>query len=405
MKEKLWTAPYLMALAAMFGMYLTSSILLSLMAVFARNITGSDGYAGLMTSVFTLGALAVRFLAGGLIDRFGSRKVVLSGLVLVVAGSALLIGCGSIALALVARTLQGIGFGFAATATSTVIASVCPPSRLLDGISYSAVAQSLTAVLGPSIGFWIVGESFNRFPLLFIAAVVLAVATFVLMFFEKQGHGAAKTTVQAEERERKIIWTALVVPVLVLFLNSLTQSAIVSFLALYAISLKLSGIGAFFSVNAVGMIASRFIMNRLVRRFGEFQMILANTALFAVSVFLLTHAATLAQLCLLAFPAGFAMGSVAPIVNTHLLQRMPAHRRGLANAVYFSTLDLGYGLGSVAWGLVAVRTGYLPVFFMAAGLQAFSVAMIFVRIATDRVMTRQASTPIFGSDANTMNGH
>ena len=380
MNTKLWTRNYTVGLIVMFGIYMVSSILLSVMAIHAKNLTGLDTYAGLMVTTFTLGALGVRFLAGGLIDRFGSKRVIITGLIILVAGSIWLMMSQAILQVLIARVLQGIGFGLAATATSTLIATICHPDRLLEGISYLAVTQSLTAVIGPSIGFFIIGVDYDRFSVLFAVAVAVGIATFLLMLFEKSPHDVVQHEHTSKSGQTLIKWSLIVTPLLVLFMNALSQSALVSFLALYAISMNLIGVGSFFSINAVGMIASRFIMNKLVKKYGQFPMILLNTSIFALSIFFITQASTIGQLLLIAFPAGFAMGSIAPIINTNVIQTLPANKKGLANALYFSALDVGYGAGSIIWGLIAMNFGYQQVFYIAASLQVLGLLLILIHM-------------------------
>lgn len=380
MKEKLWTPNFIWALVVMFGIYMVSSILLSLMAIFAKEITNQDTYAGMMTSVFTLGALSVRFLAGKLIEYFSSKKVVLTGIALMIIGSLFFIDCQYITLALIGRVLQGIGFGMSATATNTYIATMCHPTRLLEGISFTSVAMSLTAVLGPAIGFQIVGVNFNRFNWLFIITIGIGLITFFIMTFERPVHVESTDVKFISHNAKAVLWRPLILPVMILFMNALTQSSIVSFLALFAISLNFVGIGSFFSINAVGMITSRFIMNKLVERYGKFTMILVNTFVFSVSVFLLTQVRSMLHMLLLAFPAGFTMGSIAPIINTYLIQKMPQNKKGLANAVYFSALDIGFGLGSLGWGIIAMNVDYGMIFYLAALIQLVAVILSYIQI-------------------------
>lgn len=407
MKVKLWTRRYIMALIAMFGIYMVSGVLLSVMAIHAKNLTGLDSYAGMMVTSFTLGALAVRFLAGGLIDRFGSKKVILAGIGVLLAGSVWLLMGKDITQIIISRTLQGVGFGLSATATSTLIATICHPSRLLEGISYSAVAQSLTSVIGPSVGFWIIGTSYDRFNALFLAAVGIAGITLLIMIFQRNESAQSENVQAVHSQSRKqqaseypsgrIRWAFISLPILVLFMNALSQSAITSFLALYTISLGLQGVGSFFSINALGMISSRFIMNRLVRRYGEFRMILINTIIFVCCIFFITQVSSIQLLLLLAFPAGFAMGSVAPIINTYLIQTLPGNKKGLANALYFSALDIGYGIGSVIWGVIAMKMGYVQVFYAASILQG---AAIFMTVLQMKVLNKNSPAVVM-----TVNNH
>lgn len=312
MKEKLWTKKYLLSVIILFAICLCSNIVLSVLTIFAKNLTGLDTYAGLMTSIFTLAALCVRFIAGILLDKFGCKKVILGGITLMMAAAFFFIDCKQIELAIIYRIMQGIGFGIASTGASTYVAKMCHPNRLLEGVSYASIANSLTGVVGPSIAYSILGANYDRFKLLFIVSLLICILTFGLMLL---GKDVSIVSIENQNKEKETInWLILIVPILVLFFNSLTQSAITSFVSLYAISLGFAGAGMFFSVNAIGMISSRFIMNRLVIHFGEFKMLLLNSLLFFISVYLIGQVTRMYQLLFLALPAGFATGAVARLL-------------------------------------------------------------------------------------------
>ena len=373
MEEKLWTKKYILAVSILFGICLCSNIVLSVLTIFAKNLTGLDTYAGLMTSVFTIAALSVRFIAGVLLDKFNCKRVILSGISLMIIASLLFIHCDHITSAFIYRAIQGIGFGIASTGASTYVTKVCHPHRLLEGVSYAAIANSLTGVIGPSLAYALIGEHYDQFQLLFIVAAVIAIGTFLLMLLGKDAHQQTTISSAVKEKNQKIKWNALFLPVLILFLNSLTQSAITSFVSLYAISLGFVGAGSFFSVNAIGMITSRFVMNPLVKRFGQFRMILINSAVFFISIFLLSKVTAMWQMLAIALPAGFSIGAISPIINTFMIQNMPADKSGIANALYYSSMDIGYAIGSIIWGIVATMAGYANVFFIGALIQIICV--------------------------------
>lgn len=373
MEEKLWTKKYILAVSILFGICLCSNIVLSVLTIFAKNLTGLDTYAGLMTSVFTIAALSVRFIAGVLLDKFNCKRVILSGISLMIIASFLFIHCDHITSALIYRAIQGIGFGIASTGASTYVTKICHPKRLLEGVSYAAIANSLTGVIGPSLAYALIGKHYDQFQLLFIVAAIIAIGTFLLMLLGKDAHQQTITSIAAEEKNEKIKWNVLCLPVLILFLNSLTQSAITSFVSLYAISLGFVGAGSFFSVNAIGMIASRFVMNPLVKKFGQFRMILINSAVFFISIFLLSKVMAMWQMLVIALPAGFSIGAISPIINTFMIQNMPVNKSGIANALYYSSMDIGYAIGSIIWGIVATMTGYANVFFIGALIQIVCV--------------------------------
>ena len=383
MKEKLWTKKYLLSVIILFAICLCSNIVLSVLTIFAKNLTGLDTYAGLMTSIFTLAALCVRFIAGILLDKFGCKKVILGGITLMMAAAFFFIDCKQIELAIIYRIMQGIGFGIASTGASTYVAKMCHPNRLLEGVSYASIANSLTGVVGPSIAYSILGANYDRFKLLFIVSLLICILTFGLMLL---GKDVSIVSIENQNKEKETInWLILIVPILVLFFNSLTQSAITSFVSLYAISLGFAGAGMFFSVNAIGMISSRFIMNRLVIHFGEFKMLLLNSLLFFISVYLIGQVTRMYQLLFLALPAGFATGAVAPIVNTFLIKRMPESKNGIANATYYAAMDIGYAIGSVVWGIIAAFSGYRMIFYLGALMQIVGVILCLAQIKIYRL--------------------
>lgn len=366
-----------MALVVMFGLYLGISLLMSLTAVYSRILVGNDSYAGVVVSVFTIGAFIVRFVSGAIVDKFGSKKVILVGLGIMTISYVALFFSNNITQLLIARLIQGVGFGTAATATGTLIANVCHPERLLEAIGYSSVAQSLTSVIGPALGYWIVGDSYDNFPALFITAICIGIVTFVVMLMGKSDHNRGHKQAATIEESVSIRWKKVMIPIIVLFLSSLSSSAVLSFLALYTISINVTGIGVYFSVNALGMIVSRFFMNRLVKKLGDFPVIMLNIALFAMCMFGLTLVKHQVTLILLAFPAGFAMGSINPIINAFMIRILPKSKKGFANAIYFSSIDVGYGVGSVFWGMIAGWFGYESMFLGVALLQLFVILLVF----------------------------
>lgn len=136
MKEKLWTRSYIMTLAIMFGLFVSAGVVMSVIGIYAKNLTGLDTYAGMMFTTYGMGALAVRFLAGNLVDRFSAKSVILAGTLILGVGSLWQYLAPDITQLLFSRVFQGAGFGLATTAAITQLAMICPPSRLVDGVGF-----------------------------------------------------------------------------------------------------------------------------------------------------------------------------------------------------------------------------------------------------------------------------
>lgn len=374
MNRNLWTGKFILSLSILFGISLVSNMVLSTLTVFAKNLTQVDTYAGLMTTIFTIAALSVRLFAGMLLDRFNCKKVVVTGLFLMLCSTILFLSCQDIYAALFFRGIQGVGFGISSTGASTYIVKNLDPKYILEGVGYSSIANGITAVIGPSLGYYLIGVRYDNFTNLFVAVSIMTSVLIGLMIVGKE------PVTQINYKSHKIATVpidmrCLAIPLVLLFLNALTQSGVVSFISLYAISLGFGSIGLFFSVNAVGIITSRFFMNRLVRKYGKFTMIALNSLVFSISIFFISRVQTNIQLIVLAFPAGFAMGSIAPIINTYIVESLPLEKMGLGNAMYYSGLDLGYGLGSFVLGIIALNYSYSHVFLTGAIIQLICCAL------------------------------
>ncbi|MFI7633114.1 DHA2 family efflux MFS transporter permease subunit [Nonomuraea sp. NPDC049400] len=108
-----------------------------------------NGYA----IVFTAALLP----AGGLADRFGYRRVFLTGLAVFVLGSALCAIAPSAGALIAARVVQGVGGGVITPLTLALILPYYPPERRGTAIGLWSAAQSVATASGPSLGGMLVG--------------------------------------------------------------------------------------------------------------------------------------------------------------------------------------------------------------------------------------------------------
>ncbi len=74
-KEKLWTKDFISVAAINFFLMLTFYLLMVTISVFAVNkFHSSESMAGLASSIFVIGALVGRLLAGKYIESIGRKK-------------------------------------------------------------------------------------------------------------------------------------------------------------------------------------------------------------------------------------------------------------------------------------------------------------------------------------------
>lgn len=112
----------------------------------------STSTAGLVSSVFIIGALIGRLYTGKKIDGHGAKRILLIGIFIFLIMSCFYFVPISIQTLIAIRFIQGIGIGVATTATSTIVARIIPRTRMGEGISYFSISVVLSTAIGPLIG-------------------------------------------------------------------------------------------------------------------------------------------------------------------------------------------------------------------------------------------------------------
>src|SRR5699024_3581954 len=155
--EKLWTKAFTATSIVNFVLMLSMYLLLVNMDGYAMETYGTtSSMDGFVASVFYIGALVGRLYAGKKITEIGAKRIVLEGnfnFIIKSFNNYMSIGVYSL---IAVRIVQGIGLGFATTATGTIVSQVMPQSRNGEGISYFSISIVLSAAIGPLIGIELV---------------------------------------------------------------------------------------------------------------------------------------------------------------------------------------------------------------------------------------------------------
>jgi len=154
---------------------------------------------------------------------------------------------------------------------------------------------------------------------------------------------------------------------------------IISFVTLYAEELGFAQPGWFFTVYALGSLASRPIAGPLFDRRGPRLLVLGSLAVLLASYLALGGCTGEMAFLLAGFLLGLGLTSLVLALQTMAVNVVPPARRGAANATLFSAVDLGIGFGSYVLGVAADAAGsYAGMFLIAAGLLLLPAAMFFL---------------------------
>jgi len=378
-EEKIWTRDFILIFTANFLSFLGFQMLIPTLPLYVRELGGNDMMVGWVVGSFTFSALLIRPYAGHAIDVRGRKPMLLAGIGLLVFSVSSLAWVGQLLVLFLLRMIQGIGWGMATTASGTVATDLIPPRRRGEGMGYYGLSVNLAMTIGPAFGLAVIGR--YPFEWLFLLSAALSLSALLLVsriHFQKM-HPVAQGRVQtAAAGVRKWHWdvvekSALLPSGLTLFIT-VSFSSISAFLPLYAAQKNVAGIQWYFILYAIALMIIRPLAGKLYDRKGHRAVFIPGTVLIIAAMFLLSDLNGTGMLLSAAVLYGIGFGAIQPAMQAWAVQSAPPERRGMANATFFASFDLGIGLGAIFFGFIAPVLGYSNIYLVAAASVAIAIA-------------------------------
>ena len=369
----------------------------SSIAVYAKLISSSGVYAGLLTSSFYFGSVAMRLVNGTLVQKYGARRLMLIGAVLCFSACMAHNFAGTILVLVIFRIIHGIGYSVFSTASGTAASYIVPPKRIAEGMGYYTIGNVLAMALGPAIALSIVSEESRvQFHQLFcIAAVICGVAVVLVLLMKPNGtarpaigekSGAAS---DAADLPRTFLGfeKGVLLPTLISFMMSFSYAPVIVYLTAYGLTKGWKNVGFAFTMYAAGLLSSRLIAGKISDRRG------ADYVMYPAYIMGITALVMIAlcpnEPCLYAAMVilGLCVGGYNPQINVFCISRCSEERRGTATAAFNGACDLGLALGSTISGILTSIIGYRGVYFIGAAV-CFTAMLIYSRTLSERVQQK-----------------
>ena len=244
-----------------------------------------------------------------------------------------------------------------------ICAELIPTSRRGEGLSYFSLAMSLAMVFGPLIGLNL--ANMNAYNTAFIICMIFSAVNIVLALLMRIPQG---TEVSIPSEKGKFSWNDLfdkkAAPfAFATFILACAYSGISAFLPLYAKSLGLvTAASYFFLVYAVFILICRPFTGRWSDKLGTKIIIYPCLIIFAVGMFLLSQAHSSGLILMAGALIGIGYGSVTPIFQTQIISSVEPHRVGIANSLFFNSMDAGMAIGAYILGILAGVAGYPSIY-------------------------------------------
>jgi DHA1 family bicyclomycin/chloramphenicol resistance-like MFS transporter len=153
----------------------------------------SDGFAYLTFSVALFGMAFSTLFYGSLSDRYGRRPMLLAGLALFLAGSAIAAAAQTPAILVLGRLAQAIGAGCGLALTRAIARDAYRPELLVKAIAYLTMFGTLGPMVSPFIGGVLI-DSFGWRSVFGFALLAGAVITLVAYRSLYETHPPARRT-------------------------------------------------------------------------------------------------------------------------------------------------------------------------------------------------------------------
>ncbi len=363
--SKLWTLDFALLCGAALLLYSGNMMLSPAVPLFVTEKLGlTSAEVGLVSSLFTIVALASRPLAGYAIDRWNRRTVlVLSAILLSLTAWSHTLP-SSFGVLVVLRMLHGLPFAGVTTALSTVAADLVPVAQRGEGISVFGFTQAMAQAAGPSFALGALDNSdYQRVFLL--AGLATAVGTLLVL------------GVRYRPLPRRTIAT--------LSLRTLFSFAgILYMIMLYADQYQVAHRSWWYIVGPAGTLLARAIAGRVFDRQGPRAAVTVGMGTMFLAYATLAAFPSELGFLVAALFKGLGTGVMQPCTFAMAANMVESERRGAAMATVFAAMDLGVSIGASVLGRFAAATGsHAMMYGLAAAWMSVPVALYTFKVLPD----------------------
>lgn len=386
-KNALLTAEFILACLCAFGIRLATQVRSTSLPLFVIDLGYNKSAAGLAVSAYTITAMLLRPVAGIVVDRFGRKRTLLLGLILMTGSIAPIAFAKNVTLIYLLAIITGVGFSFQSTSLSTVITDLVPDEKLSAGLGYYSITSTLSQAFGPSVALAVIGNDDNYKAGFFTATVFGLIGILLALFlnYEKKRNDLRPAQKKKDDEsfpvdgEKRPWWAVLAEPTalkasFIICFICFCSTGIGTFMTTYGKENNIERIGLFFTFKAIATGISRLMTGTITEKLG-------NTKTMKVSLFMLIGgyvglfiSKSLFWLCVFGFIDAFGNGVFNVACNVMALVATPKERRGAANSTYYLLMDMGIGIGSAFWGVIADWFGTKSV-FLGCGIVCTIIAI------------------------------
>ena len=358
-RQPLWTPSFCAVAAGNFLLFFSFYLLLPILPMYVGETFYTDkAVTGMVLASYTIMALLIRPVSGYMVDSFPRKK-----LLLICYGIFMLFFCGyllagTLLLFTLIRAMHGAAFGLVTVSNSTMAIDIMPAERRGEGIGYYGVSNNLAMAVGPSLSLYFY-ETLHEFTPIFMISVVTSFLGLCCVSMIKAPGKLIEQPTKAISLDRFVLVKG-VPEMLPVILFSFSYGILSTYLAIYGrteIGIT-DGTGLFFIIMSCGLVMSRLGVGQMLNRGWVSQSVVIGMAISLLGLALFVIFRLPVGFYSAAFVLGVGFGTMCSALQAMFINLAPHSRRGTANSTYFTSWDLGIGLGVFIGGHIAEVTNY-----------------------------------------------
>jgi MFS family permease len=368
----------------MLGVSLVSPIL----PLYALSFDVSLFMVGALISGFGIARLLLDVPTGMMVDRFGMKRFMIFGVVVVAASS---IVCGFAVnywMLFIGRVFEGVGSAMYSTTSFTCMGRVAPEQKRGKYMSFYLGMFLLGSVSGPAIGGYI-GETFGLSAPFFFYAGSAIFCYLLIQFGVNEGAFREKTGRVSDKIEIRQIKTllsdytfaAICLAIFAIFVVRMGITAtLVPVFAYSNLGMTASSLGLVLTLSSLANFAIMVPAGSLTDRYGRRSFMFASIFLTGLSVVLIPFSGDVIAFAAIMIVLGFSLGLSGPIIAwvTDITNR---DRLGTSMGIFRTMSDAGFVAGPVILTLLpgssAGSINFIP--FVVAGAMAILSSVLLLR--------------------------
>lgn len=332
-------------------------------AELAGRVAAASGFAGLAALPFI----------GYLLDRFGRRRFLITGIGVTTLCSVAFLFLDEVGPALWAvRVVQGIASTSAFTGAQTVALLFAPVDRRAEAIGWFGISTILTHAISPAIGEEIILRW--GFDAMFATGAVLGAVAFVAACFVPRPPPFVMQprSVEIGARDARL---AVGTASFAMLCYGVGFGATQTFVPLLMAEFSIGRVGPFFTAWSLAAVTVRATLGTISDRVGRRRVLVPAMLALTVAVGALATARSMPLVVAIGALFGMGHGMLYPTMNAWVADWSNARNIGRTQSLFSGSYSLGVSCCAFLFGTIVERHGFPTMFLVASAISTVGLAV------------------------------